>query len=207
MGFRKPLLAVLLCALMAVPGMAQDRHDTGLNPPPAPAASKLLAPVSAGQVAEVCLNPTVATAVGYGTNYVVSNYLAFPNAFPPSGGGAIQSVYVNTAEIETMGFTFSPFVSQPVATTWTDNQAASISALDKPLVRGAIALTGSSVLGTHTTASAAQIGQAMNTAPPGQPTNPTPTTLYGILTTNGSLTNNFIGAKDLTICVDVVQFP
>lgn len=162
-----------------------------------------LAGVSAGQVVEKCLTPTVTAANAYGTNYVVGAFsgnglLSFANALPPSGGGVIQSVYVQTAKVESMGFTFTPFSATTTGTAWTEDAVANINSVDVKLPRGAILLSGSSVLGTHTTASATQLGQAINTGS---------TTLLGVLTANGPLTNQFASTSDLTICVDVIQFP
>lgn len=180
-----------LSALLAMTSLSlsQTHKDTG---------GTIIQGVSAGQVTEVCQTPTVTASNAYGTNYVVGGLLTFPYAFPPSGGGAIQSVFVQVKKVENMGFTFTPFVSNPSNTTWTDASASAINAADVAAVRGAISLAGSSVLGTHTTASAVQIGQTVNVGG---------TTLYGVLTTNGSLTNNFGSTSDLTVCVDVVQFP
>lgn len=154
--------------------------------------------VSAGQVVEVCVTPTVTVSNAYGTNYVVGGLLSFSNALPPSGGGVIQSVYVQVAKVETVGFTFTPLASTTTATTWTDAAVANINLADVKLPRGAISLSGSSVLGTHTTASSNSPGPAIKTGS---------TTLLGVLTVNGPLTNNFGSASDLTVCVDGIQFP
>lgn len=154
--------------------------------------------VSAGQIKEICVTPTVTTANAYGANYVVGGLLTFPLALPPSGGGVLQSVYVDGQAVESMGFTFTPFAAQPTATTWTDAAVAAIAAADRPLARGSIAIVGSSALGAHTAAQATQIGQALNVGG---------TTLYGVLTANAALTNNFAAATDVKVCVDVVQFP
>lgn len=155
-------------------------------------------PVSAGLMKEVCVTPTVTASNAYGANYVVGGLLTFANALPATGGGQIQSVYVNTQNVETMGFTFTPFVSTPLATTWTDAAVANILAADRPLVRAPITLVGSSVLGTHTDASSVGVQEGINTGS---------TTLTGILTTNATLTNNFSATTDVRVCVDVVQFP
>lgn len=187
-------LALAATLALAGPATAANHLDTD---------GSLLGGVSAGQVKEVCVTPTVTASNAYGTNYVVgavssSGLLSFANALPPSGGGAIQSVYVQAAKVETMGFTFTPFSAATTGTTWTEDAVANINSADVKLPRGAISLSGSSVLGTHTTASATQLGQAINTGS---------TTLLGVLTANGALTNQFGSTSDLTICVDVIQFP
>ena len=92
----------------------------------------------------------------------------------------------------------------PTATTWTDAAVAAISGTDKKLVRGNIALSGSSILGTHTTAFSTGGGAVLNGGPVAAGATQT---LYGVLTANGSLTNNFATTTDLTVCVDVLQFP
>ena len=154
--------------------------------------------VSAGQMKEVCVTPTVTASNAYGANFVVGGLLTFANVMPATGGGQIQSVYVNTQNVESMGFTFTPFVSAPSATTWTDAAVANILAADRPLVRAPITLVGSSVLGTHSDSSSVGVQEAINTGS---------TTLTGVLTTNAALTNNFAAASDVRICIDVVQFP
>lgn len=192
---RKSYLAGAALALaLATPAAAATHLDTD---------GSVLGGVSAGQAKEVCVTPTVTASNAYGANYVVgavssSGLLSFANALPPSGGGVIQSVYVQVAKVESMGFTFTPFSAATTGTTWTEDAVASINAADVKLPRGAISLSGSSVLGTHTTAFATQLAQAINTGS---------TTLLGVLTANGPLTNNFGSSSDLTICVDLIQFP
>lgn len=169
-----------------------------------------LTDVSAGAVKEVCVTPTVTPTNAYGTNFDVGGVLTFPNAFPPSGGGAIQAVYVDTAVVQSQGYTLTPMIGLPSsASTFTDATLAAISGLyDKGLPRGAISLSGSSVLGTHTAFSATQLGQTINVG--AAPTSTPPAKgmpLIAVLTSNGALTNQFATSGDLTICVDVLQFP
>ena len=169
-----------------------------------------LTDVSAGAVKEVCLTLTVTPSNAYGANFDVGGVLTFPNAFPPSGGGAIQAVYVDTAVVQSQGYTLTPMIGLPSsASTFTDATLAAISGLyDKGLPRGAISLSGSSVLGTHTAFSATQLGQTINVG--AAPTSTPPAKgmpLIAVLTSNGALTNQFATSGDLTICVDVLQFP
>ena len=186
---RRLLFASAATLAMAAAACGQTHVDTG---------GTIIPGVSAGQIKETCVTPAVTTANAYGANYVQGGLLTFALALPPSGGGAIQAVYVMTNTVESMGWTFTPFSAQPNASTWTDASVAAITGADKKLARGAISVSGSSLLGTHTAASATSLGQAVNTGS---------TTLYGVLTSNAALTNNFTTSSDLTVCVDVVQFP
>lgn len=149
-----------------------------------------------GKTASVCVTPTVTTANAYGVNYVVGGKLTFANAFTATGSGILQSVTVTINKVETNGFTFTPFNADPSASTWTDAAVAAINATDVPRQRGAVSLTASSVLGTATVASAVGLGQA---------TAPGTTSLYGVLTSNAALTNNFTTTGDVQVCVTIMQ--
>ena len=186
---RKIALAGALALGLSSAALAQTHTDT---------AGTIIPGVSAGQIKEVCVTPTVTTANAYGANYVVGGLLTFALALPPSGGGSIQSVYVQTNTVESNGFTFTPFSAQPSASTWTDAAVAAITGADKKLARGAISLAASSALGTYSTISSVGIGQVINAGA---------TTLYGVLTSNGALSSNFTTTGDVTVCIDVLQFP
>lgn len=149
-----------------------------------------------GKTVTVCVTPTVTASNNYGTNYVVGGLLTFANAFTATGSGIIQSVNVNIKKVETNGFTFYPFASNPSNTTWTDAAVAAINANDVFAVRPAIQLSASSQLGTQTTLSAVGLGQAASTGA---------TTLYGVLIANAALTNQFSSTSDVQVCVTVLQ--
>lgn len=154
-----------------------------------------------GKTVAVTATPTVTTANAYGINFVVGGLLTFPNAFTAKGSGIIQSVTVTCKRIETMGFTMFFFAGNPSNTTWTNAAVANINAADINLVRGPITLApsvmnSSNALGTMTVSSAFGLGLAMS---------PGVTSLYGVLLSNGSLTNNFTSTSDISVTVTVLQ--
>lgn len=149
-----------------------------------------------GKTTQVCVTPTVTATNAYGTNYVVGGLLTFANVWTGTGTGILQGVSVTIKKVETSGFTFVPFNSNPSATTWTDAAVANINATDVPAVRASIALSAYSGLGTHTIAAAAGIGQASA---------PAATTLYGVLIANAALTNQFGSASDVQVCVQALN--
>jgi hypothetical protein len=161
----------------------------------APVTTSNPLPVGAGNTVSVCVTPTVTASNAYGTNYVVGGLLTFSNAFTAKGSGLLQGVAVTIKKVETSGFTFVPFTSNPSNTTWTDAAVAAINAADVAAVRGPVTLTNYSGLGTHTVASAAAIAEALA---PGA-------TLYGVLIANGALTNNFGSTSDVQVCVKTLQ--
>ena len=198
--------AAILCAIVFWLAGGLAAHAQAARGP----NGDTLTDVSAGAVKEVCLTPTVTPTNAYGANFDVGGVLTFPNAFPPSGGGAIQAVYVDTAVVQSQGYTLTPMIGLPSsASTFTDATLAAISGLyDKGLPRGSIVLSGASVLGTHTAFSATQLGQTINVGAAPASTPPAKGTPFiAVLTSNGALTNPFATSGDLTICVDVVQFP
>ena len=149
-----------------------------------------------GKTVSVCVTPTVTSANAYGVNYVVGGLLTFSGAFTATGSGILQGVQVNVAKVETSGFTFIPFNSNPSSTTWTDAAAAAINAADVTKVRGPVPLSAYSGLGTHTAAYASGLGA---------PLTPGATTLYGVLIANAALTNNFGSTSDVQVCVTILQ--
>ena len=149
-----------------------------------------------GKTVSICVTPTVTTSNAYGTNYVVGGLLTFANAFTSTGSGMLQGVTVNMKKVESIGFTFIPFSGNPSNSTWTDANAAAINAADVFAVRPPVPLSLNSQLGTHTTASAAGLGQ---------PLAPGATTLYGVLIVSAALTNQFSAASDVQVCVQVLQ--
>jgi len=149
-----------------------------------------------GKTVHVLVTPTVTTANAYGANYVVGGLLTFANAFTSKGSGIVQSVTVTCKRVETMGFTLFLFNSNPSNTTWTDAAAAAINAADVSAVRGPISLGNSNALGTMTVAGAYGLGMAMA---------PGTTSLYGILLSNATLTNNFTGTSDISVAVTTLQ--
>lgn len=149
-----------------------------------------------GKTVSVCVTPTVTASNAYGTNYVVGGKLTFANAFTATGSGILQSVAVTIKKVETSGFTFVPFNSDPTNTTWTDAAVAAINAADVDKVREPISLSAYSGLGTHTVAYATGIGQAMA---------PGTTSMYGVLIATAALTNQFGAASDVQICIKVLQ--
>jgi hypothetical protein len=152
-------------------------------------------PSFGGKTTTVCVTPAVTASNAYGTNYVVGGLLTFANLLTSSGSGVLESVAATMTKIESSGFTFFPFGSNPSASTWTDANVASINVADAPKVRPPITLTANSQLGTHTVASAVGIGQAFT---PGS-------TLYGLLIANAALTNNFTTTSDVQMCATVLN--
>lgn len=149
-----------------------------------------------GKTVSVTVTPTVTASNAYGTNYVVGGLLTFSNAFTSTGTGILQDVVVTIKKVETSGFTFVPFNSNPSNTTWTDAAVAAINAADVAAVREPVTLTAFSGLGTHTVAYASGLGIAMA---------PSSTTLYGVLLANAALTNNFGSTSDVTVTVKILQ--
>ena len=154
--------------------------------------------IVAGNTVSVCVTPTVTATNSYGVNYVVGGLLTFSNSFTAKGSGILQGVVANIKDVETSGFTFIPFASNPSNTTWTDAAVAAINAADKFTPRGPVALTANSQLGTQTINSAAGIGEALA---------PGTTSLYGVLIANAALTNQFAGTGDVQVCIKVLQDP
>jgi hypothetical protein len=152
-------------------------------------------PIGAGNTVSVCVTPTVTASNAYGTNYVVGGLLTFSNAFTAKGSGILQGVAVTIKKVETSGFTFVPFHSNPSNTTWTDAAVAAINAADVAAARSPVTLANYSGLGMHTIASATAIADAIAPGP----------TLYGVLIANGTLTNNFGSASDVQVCVKTLQ--
>lgn len=148
-----------------------------------------------GRTVEVCVTPNVTTGNAYGTNFVIGGKLTFPSAFTATGTGILQSVTVTIKKLETSGFTFTPFKSDPSASTWTD---AAIAADDVTKAKTAISLTASSVMGAsgYTVAGADALGMAIATGG---------TSMYGILTANAALTTNFGSATDVQVCITILQ--
>lgn len=149
-----------------------------------------------GKTTTVCTTPTVTATNSYGTNYVVGGKLTFSNIFTSTGTGILQGVVVTIAKVETSGFTFFPFASDPSASTWTDAAVANINATDIPKQRAPISLTANSQLGTTTIVSASGIGQPWNAGG---------TSGYGILLANAALTNQFASTSDVQVCVQVLS--
>jgi len=149
-----------------------------------------------GKTVSVCATPTVTASNSYGTNYVVGGLLTFSNAFTSTGTGILQGVEVDIKKVETSGFTFIPFISNPSNTTWTDAAAANINAADVFAVRGPVSLSAYSGLGTMTAAYSNGLGE---------PLAPAATTLYGILLSNASLTNQFGSTTDVQVCIKILQ--
>lgn len=153
--------------------------------------------VNAGNDHEVCINPTVTITNSYGTNYVVGGLLTFPNAFKTPGSGILYGVTVNTVEVESQGWTFTPLNANPSHTTFTDAAAApTINSADYATPRGPASVSQNSVFGTSSATSAFTEGL-----------DPGTTSLLGILTTNAALTNQFAATTDLTVCVNILQDP
>lgn len=149
-----------------------------------------------GKTVSVCVTPTVTASNSYGTNYVVGGLLTFANAYTSTGSGVLQSVVVTIKKVETSGFTFFPFNSNPSNTTWTDAAVANINAADVAAQREPVSLSASSQLGTATVAWQTGLGQAMA---------PGTTSLYGVLIANAALTNQFGSTSDVQVCVKVLQ--
>ena len=180
-----------LCGL--APASAQTHTDT---------AGTIIAGVATGNAPEICVTPTVTASNAYVTNYVVGGLLTFSGVAPPSGNIVLQSASIDIKDTETSGFTLTLFRANPSNTTWTDASAAAINAADKPSVAATIAgLSAQSVLGSaFTNLTQSGIGQPISLGP-------AVTTLYGVLTSNAALTNNFAGTSDVKVCVGVLQAP
>ena len=112
------------------------------------------------------------------------------------GPDDLSVVRVTIKKVETSGFTFVPFNSNPSNTTWTDAAVAAINAADVAAVREPVSLSAYSGLGTHTVAYAAGLGQAMA---------PGATSMYGVLIANAALTNQFGSTSDVQVCIKVLQ--
>lgn len=149
-----------------------------------------------GKTVVICTTPTVTASNSYGTNYVVGGKLTFAGAFTSTGTGILQGVVVTIKKVETSGFTFVPFNSDPSNSTWTDAAVAAINAADVAAVREPVSLAAYSGLGTHTAAYADGIGE---------PLAPGATTLYGLLIANAALTNQFGSTSDVQVCVKILQ--
>lgn len=197
-GFRRALLALALACVWTGDGFAQT--GTGPGAPSNPNVGGKTVSVCTGQNGVPAITVTASNA--YGTNFVVGNNngagtaLVFPNAFTATGSGILQDVVVTIKKVETSGFTFVPFNSNPSNTTWTDAAVANINAADVSAVREPVSLAANSQLGTHTVAYAAGLGQAMQ---------PGITSLYGVLISNATLLNNFSSTSDVQVCVKVLD--
>ena len=114
----------------------------------------------------------------------------------------IESATVTIKDVESSGFTLSIFRANPSNTTWTDAAAAAINAADKFSVAATFAgFNTQSVLGAaFTNLSQAGLGQPVSLGS-------SVTTVYGILTSNAALTNNFAGTGDVKVCIGVLQAP
>jgi hypothetical protein len=149
-----------------------------------------------GKTVDICVTPAVTASNAYGINYVVGGLLTFSNAFTSTGSGILQGVTVTVDKVQSQGFTFFPFNANPSNTTWTEAAVANINAADVPAQRTPVSLSGNNQLGTATVAGTAGIGEALA---------PGTSTLYGILVTNGALTNNFSTTSDVQVCVEILQ--
>lgn len=145
-----------------------------------------------GKTAKVCVTPTVTTGNAYGTNYVVGGLLHFTGLFTSTGSGKLQDVEVTIKDVESNGYTFFPFSSQPSATTWTDAAVANINAADIPKMSALVSLGGNTQMGTASIFYAYGLGHSLA---------PGTTDIYGILLANAALTNNFTGASDVQVCL------
>jgi hypothetical protein len=148
-----------------------------------------------GKTTTVTVTPTVTATNSYGANYVVGGLLTFANMFTSTGSGVIQSAWVTCKKIETSGFTLFIFNANPSNTTWTDASVAAINAADVGKVVAAIPLSSSNALGTDTTAYAYGLGLAVNVAA---------TSLYAVLLSNATLTNQFASTSDVTVSISVL---
>ncbi len=200
--FARALTLAYLLASMCAFVFALFSLQSALAAPHLDTDNALLQGVSAGQVVKSCLTPAVTAGNAYGTNFVVSGLLTFPNVLPPSGRGVLISASIQVKEAQTQGYTLTPLSAPTTATTWTDHTVAAIAAADALLPEGGIVFNGSSVLGTHTTAVVTGINQGLDMS-----ANATPTSLSAILTTNGALSATYAGTPDPKVCVVVVQFP
>lgn len=147
-----------------------------------------------GKTTTVCVTPTVTAANAYGANFVVGGKLTFASLFTSTGSGIIQNVTVTIKDLETSGFTFVPFTSDPSATTWTDAAVAAINATDVPKVRGPVPLAANIQLASSAFSAQYAYGLGLALAPG-------TTSLFGVLLANATLTTNFAGASDVQVCV------
>jgi hypothetical protein len=194
--------AVVMCSTGAGATGGHVITDTGSTTavtalPPLPAGTNTIGTVKVGNTASICVTPTVTAANAYGAKYVVGGKLTFANAFTATGSGILQGVSVQIKKVESNALTFVPFAADPAATTWTDAAVAAINATDVPSVRGPVALTNYSDLGTHTVAYAEALGE---------PLAPGTTSLFGVLITSAAWTNN-LAAGDVQVCVKILQDP
>jgi hypothetical protein len=150
-----------------------------------------------GKTTQVCLAPSVTATNAYGTNYVVGGLLNFTGLLTSTGSGVLQTIMIDLKKVETSGFTLTLFSQNPSNSTWTDAAAANINAADVGYVRSVIPLQANSQLGTMTNLSATGLGIAIA---------PGTTNLYGILTANAALTNQFGATTDMpAVCVYVLN--
>lgn len=145
---------------------------------------------------EVCVTPTVTAANAYGINFVVGGLLTFSNALGAGGSGEVRGIVVTIKKVEASGFTFTMFNANPSNSTWTDAAVANINVADVPSLRNFYSLSDvSSFMGTATTLSPGVNMARPNVIVPGG------STLWGVLTTNAVLTNNFGSASDVQVCL------
>ena len=125
-----------------------------------------------GGGAEVEVTPLV-TAGAYTAGFQVGPVMTFPNVFPATCNGILESITIKfAASLQTTEFDLAIFSAQPSG-TFGDHAAPAIATADSALLIGIYALTSAqSQLGTHTIYNLDAIGKQICS----QSTN-----LYGVL--------------------------
>ena len=150
------------------------------------------------QTVEVSNTLTVTTANAYGTNWCVGGVFTLANAFQGKGSGIVQSVRVTMQHVETSTFTLYLFNANPASSTLTDVTAASIANADCQKVLPPISFNSMSQLGTHTVLSNTGLGMAVALGESN-------TSLYGVLVTASTLSNNFSNSTEVQVSLTILQ--
>jgi hypothetical protein len=145
---------------------------------------------------EICQPLVVTISSAYTAGNEVGGLVTFPNAVHSNILTAVlESVRLTSKSVQTAEFDITPFTAQPVASTWTDKSAPSITGADILLAMPPIKLTNNfSGLGTHTTYGQDAIGRVITLAA---------SSFYAIVTTPGTPT--FASTSDLQLCVGILQ--
>jgi hypothetical protein len=142
---------------------------------------------------QVTVNPTVSTTV-YNPTFIVGGLLTFANATrSPATSGVLETINLAFNQVQTAAFDLCIFTARP-ASSYTDHVAMSISAPDKLLNPVCFSLTNNdSSAGVYTSYSLTNVGWAFDASG---------TSLYGILTTQGSPLIN--GPTDMRVSISVL---
>lgn len=146
-------------------------------------------------VAIISQTPTTSASPDYAAGEVIGGKLTFAGAALAAGGASLlQAVTVNSKVANTAAMDLVLFNDNPTNSTFTDNDALAVNALDFPAVIGVVHITDWTSLGTQAT------GQAKNEA---LPMTLVGTALYGVLVARGAV--NLGTTSDITVTVRTIR--